>query len=417
MTQPERGISREQAQIQLIAEEFGDECEIAPQGWRSPGGDGEYLCKAGRMLVRDRDLDRVRAVFGDTRALPADQPINGLTRYEYPPDFQFPRDEPRTDSALTPTMRHIAHVDRTLGPGVVSPDHLFFVVSGVSPCPATEPEVVDGDASPTPRRHHTRSDGAGVKVAVVDVGWTPHPAPWLEGVTGDLEEAFDAQGNIKSYAGHGTFIAGVLRSVAPKAEVVVKGVFTRAGAAWESDLVTKLDEALAEGPDIISLSAGTRTRSVLSSMGFDVFYEERLSKVKGVLLVCAAGNERSREPFYPAASPGTLSVGALTADEHHRAEYSNYGHWVDVYAPGTDLVNAYLTGTFICVEPPHVGEERKFTGMARWSGTSFATPVVAGLVAGRMSVTGENAQQAAAALVRQAQEHAIHGVGAVLRAF
>ena len=287
-----------------------------------------------------------------------------------------------------------------LRPGAASPDHWVHVSpgggGGGTTCPATEPEET-GLSEPWPPVA-PQEKGCEVSVVVVDTGWNPPSGtdgrtPWLKGVDGDDEEN-DA--DLRPYAGHGTFIAGVVRCMAPKTDVWVEGFAVGGmggGGILESEIVGQLEQAMRHKPQVINLSAGCRTHLDRPSIAFRQFHRRHLKKADCVL-VAAAGNDGWAAPFWPAAFRWAVGVGSLDRDGRV-SEFSNYGVSADVFTLGRNIVNAFPDGTFVCHETPNKGDVRVFsTGLARWSGTSFAAPVVAGMIARQISETGSSAADA-----------------------
>jgi hypothetical protein len=384
----------------------------------TPDGGLDYMFVEGEILVRDEYLDRVLEILGhpprreleQARQNPIRRVIAGVTRL----------------TALgrhSTTLEALAAIDEALGRGIATPNHVMTVCPGQgTSCPATEPEEVYDDIEPYPSVCQA-GGGAGVLIYMADTGLLRDAAahPWLAGVQmGDPAEDADPpsplQGNppvIPAYTGHGTFVAGVTRCMAPAAEIIVTNAFSVAGSVLEADLVPRLEAALSLGVDIFHLTIACLSRYDLPLISF-LEWLRRLRQYGGVVCIAAAGNSGFRRPTWPAAFSEVISVGALGGDWRGRASFSNFGGWVDVYAPGRDLVNAYATGKYTCHVSPYAGQVRRFHGMAKWSGTSFSTPIVTGLIAARMSRTGENSQQAAAALLAEARHQAIPGVGAVL---
>ncbi len=425
MTEPgglRNGLKIEVAdEVEHVVGAFLNHPDGAKQITVVPAIDGgiDHMYAEGEILVRDEHLDRVLEVI------------------EHPSRQDLERNEPSrirrvigghvllTLSQPHPTVADALDlVDQRLGRGIATPNHLLTVCSdgGVIVCPATEPEPAYYETEPYPSGSH--DGGAGVRVYLADTGLLRDAADghgWLTGVeVQDPDQDYDPrqplQGDppaIPPYTGHGTFVAGVLRTMAPATDVIVTNVFSVAGSALESDFVARLESAFRLGVDIFQVDVACATRNDIPLLAFGQWLK-RLSNSKGAICLAPAGNSARRRPAWPAAFPGVISVGALGGDWRGRASFSNFGPWVDVYAPGRDIVNAYATGTYTCHVSPYTNQVRKFYGMAKWSGTSFSTPIVSGLIAARMSRTGENARQAAEGLLAEARAQAIPGVGPIL---
>jgi subtilisin family serine protease len=359
--------------------------------------DFKYLFRRGRILVRDEHVPDVQRILGLGDVIQDDDTTDGLQAFAV--------------EDVTQALETLEAEDLRI---LATPEHILYLVASPSCCPATEPEVVD-TVEPVPPLEGDETLGKGVQVSVVDTGWYvdaathPYTSKWLALVTGDPEQV--DPNNIHPYAGHGTFIAGVIRCMAPSATVVVEGFLPSGGIVLERRIFKQVREALARDPqpDIISLSAGTPTRHNQHLLALERIWETEVERLGKTILVAAAGNDGSDRQFYPAALPWVYSVGSIDPDGV-QSDFSNYGSWVDAYAVGRDLVNAFPVGTYVCHEPPNIppdvtsAEVRVFeNGLARWSGTSFSTPTVAGIIAARMSSTGETSREAADTLFGRAE--------------
>ncbi|MEU6477394.1 S8/S53 family peptidase [Streptomyces sp. NPDC047017] len=426
-----------------------------------PDDSAEFFYEKGVVLARDGDEarlveDTVRTHFTEAPDLTADRvrragpPANrtGVTRIQVGDPGQG---DPAGDHAVAQALRALRGHEQRAGRRLVSRNHVVSIA--VNACPGDEPVPAPRTAGPNPAPARTPYDeDTAIGVLVVDTGLMHDHglAPLLAHVRGDRQaRETDADGILQQYVGHGTFIAGLVAAVAPNTDITVRGTLNDAGAVLESDFGHRLFEAVEQDgwPDIISLSAGTSNGRTDGLLGLDAFM--RALRERGTLLVAAAGNNASATPFWPAAyadrpdyADCVLSVGALRGDGEHGACFSNHGHWVKAYAPGERLTSVltgfdkpvpyvYQHSTYdacrfgfhyacTCQSPRHTGvlsekrdsgagkaDQVMFEGYAHWSGTSFATPVAAAMVAAHMTDHQERDPRAARrGLLASAAEYA-----------
>jgi hypothetical protein len=248
------------------------------------------------------------------------------------------------------------------------------------------------EAMPTWRDVVVHDPELTVNVVILDTGMADaslQPAMFqgMAGATVGADEAdHDGDHELDPAAGHGTFIAGLIRRLAPTASLKSVRVLSTFGDGDESLIAYQIDQLAdgEDGVDLLNLSFGGYSAGAMVPLTAAI---ENLQQAKGTVVVASAGNDATCRPMWPAVLDEVIAVGALDA-EGNPAAFTNFGPWVRACTHGADVVSAFFTSSPVTT----------IADWAMWSGTSFAAPIVTGMIARTMLEQGIDAHDAWAAL-------------------
>jgi subtilisin len=223
------------------------------------------------------------------------------------------------------------------------------------------------------------SRGAGVKVCIVDTGIDKtHPDLQANIVGGRNYVVMKGRVDASSWNddnGHGSHVAGTVaaldngigsKGVAPLAKLYAVKVLNQRGSGYLSDVADGVSECVRAGAQVINMSLGATSDPNLSSPLKTAVLN---AITAGVVVVVAAGNEgEDIKTKVPAGYPQTIAVAAVDQNMNY-PYWSNFGLDTDDFtAPGVGIYSTWKSGGYNTI-----------------SGTSMASPHVAGIVALRIS--------------------------------
>ncbi|KON91952.1 alkaline serine protease [Rossellomorea marisflavi] len=204
----------------------------------------------------------------------------------------------------------------------------------------------------------------------------------------------DRDNNPMDLNGHGTHVAGTVAAdtnngigvagMAPDTKILAVRVLDANGSGSLDSIASGIRYAADQGAKVLNLSLGCECNSTTLKSAVDYAWN------KGAVVVAAAGNDNVSRTFQPASYPNAIAVGAIDSNDR-KASFSNYGTWVDVTAPGVNIASTVPNN-----------------GYSYMSGTSMASPHVAGLAA-LLASQGKNNVQIRQAIEQTADK--ISGTG------
>ncbi|MGW0519966.1 S8 family peptidase [Crossiella sp. NPDC003009] len=230
---------------------------------------------------------------------------------------------------------------------------------------------LDQQALPLDKKYRYANEGAGVTAYILDTGVRlTHQE--FGGRAKSGYDFIDNDADASDCQGHGTHVAGTVGGskygVAKKADLVAVRVLNCQGSGQWSQIIAGIDWVAknAKKPAVANMSLG--------GTGSNAAMENAVKKAitAGVTFAIAGGNSGADAcSFTPARVPEAITVGATQQNDaravwNGQSVASNWGRCLDIWAPGTATVSAIHTND---------------TGTSTKSGTSMATPHVAGAVA------------------------------------